>query len=129
MLPLLVAALVAGCGGGTSSSTTSAAPEALLHPERLNKKAPQIFDITFHPTKGDFVVTVNPVPITPAVHFRVDSGARRVLMDLGSLQLGGYYRATFNTDILDKGSPQMKLGQVTSTTGATSVATRLASNG
>jgi peptidyl-prolyl cis-trans isomerase A (cyclophilin A) len=57
-LPLLAAALVVGCGGGKSSSAT-APPKALLDPSRLTKKAPQIFDITFHTTKGDFVITVH----------------------------------------------------------------------
>jgi len=59
---LLVAALVAGCGGGSTSIASSSSrttPAGLLHPETLNKKAPQIFDITFHTTKGDFVVTVH----------------------------------------------------------------------
>ena len=60
LLPLLVAvAVLAGCGGGGSSSTSTTPPAALLHPAKLTKKAPQLFDITFHTTKGDFVVTVH----------------------------------------------------------------------
>jgi peptidyl-prolyl cis-trans isomerase A (cyclophilin A) len=56
LLPLLAVAVLAGCGGGASSSGP---PAALLHPGKLTKKAPQLFDITFHTTKGDFVVTVH----------------------------------------------------------------------
>jgi peptidyl-prolyl cis-trans isomerase A (cyclophilin A) len=61
LLPVLVAvAVLAGCGGGGGSSTsTNTPPAALLHPATLTKKAPQLFDITFHTTKGDFVVTVH----------------------------------------------------------------------
>jgi peptidyl-prolyl cis-trans isomerase A (cyclophilin A) len=60
LLPLLAAAVLAGCGGGgSSSSSTSGPPAALLHPAKLTKKAPQFFDITFHTTKGDFVVSVH----------------------------------------------------------------------
>lgn len=55
--PLLAAALLAGCGGGGSAS--SGPPKQLLHPAALTKKAPQLFDITFHTTKGDFTVTVH----------------------------------------------------------------------
>jgi cyclophilin family peptidyl-prolyl cis-trans isomerase len=52
---VLVAVLVlAGCGGGSSGP-----PKALLHPEQLNKKAPQLFDVTFHTTKGDFTMSVH----------------------------------------------------------------------
>jgi peptidyl-prolyl cis-trans isomerase A (cyclophilin A) len=54
-LLLLLVPLAAACGGGGSSGP----PSALLHPEKLNAKAPQLFDITFHTTKGDFVVTVH----------------------------------------------------------------------
>jgi len=60
LLPFLAAAVLAGCGGGGgSSSSTSGPPAALLHPAKLTKKAPQFFDITFHTTKGDFVVSVH----------------------------------------------------------------------
>ena len=60
LLPLCAAALLAGCGGGGSKSTTPPVPPpALLHPSSLTKKAPQLFDITFHTTKGDFVITVH----------------------------------------------------------------------
>jgi len=60
LLPLAAAALLAGCGGGGGKSSTPAEPPgALLHPSALTKKAPQIFDITFHTTKGDFVITVH----------------------------------------------------------------------
>jgi peptidyl-prolyl cis-trans isomerase A (cyclophilin A) len=53
LLVLLVLTLAA-CGGGSSGP-----PKALLHPDTLTKKAPQLFDITFHTTKGDFVITVH----------------------------------------------------------------------
>ena len=59
LLPLLAVAVLAGCGGGSSGSSSSGPPEALLQPAKLTKKAPQLFDITFHTTKGDFVVTVH----------------------------------------------------------------------
>lgn len=54
VLPLLAVALVAGCGGGTSGP-----PDALLHPAKLDAKAPQIFQVRFETTKGDFVVEVH----------------------------------------------------------------------
>jgi peptidyl-prolyl cis-trans isomerase A (cyclophilin A) len=56
---LLAVAVLAGCGGGGGSSASSGPPAALLHPAKLTAKAPQLFDITFHTTKGDFVVTVH----------------------------------------------------------------------
>lgn len=46
---------LAACGGGKSSSGSSA---TLLHPEKLSAKAPAVYDITFHTTKGTFVVKV-----------------------------------------------------------------------
>jgi len=52
---LTVGAVVAGCGGSGSSGP----PKALLEPAKLTKKAPQLFDVTFHTTKGDFVVSVH----------------------------------------------------------------------
>jgi peptidyl-prolyl cis-trans isomerase A (cyclophilin A) len=53
---ILVAVLaLAGCGGSGSSGP----PQALLHPGQLTKKAPQLFDVTFHTTKGDFTVSVH----------------------------------------------------------------------
>ena len=58
VLLLCAAAVLTGCGGGKKSSSSSP-PEALLHPSTLTKKAPQLFDITFHTTKGDFVITVH----------------------------------------------------------------------
>src|SRR6478672_7983736 len=61
LLTLLATAALAGCGGGggSSSSSTAEPPAALLHPAKLTKKSPQFFDITFHTTKGDFVVSVH----------------------------------------------------------------------
>jgi peptidyl-prolyl cis-trans isomerase A (cyclophilin A) len=53
-LPLVL--VVAACGGGKSASKP---PDALLHPAKLTKKAPQLFDITFHTTKGNFTITVH----------------------------------------------------------------------
>ncbi len=58
LLPLLATAVIGGCGGGGGKSS-SGPPEQLLHPATLTTKAPQLFDITFHTTKGDFVVTVH----------------------------------------------------------------------
>jgi peptidyl-prolyl cis-trans isomerase A (cyclophilin A) len=54
-LVLLGLLVLAGCGGSSSSGP----PKALLHPEQLNKKAPQLFDVTFHTTKGDFTLSVH----------------------------------------------------------------------
>jgi peptidyl-prolyl cis-trans isomerase A (cyclophilin A) len=54
-LVLLGLLVLAGCGGSSSSGP----PKALLHPEQLTKKAPQLFDVTFHTTKGDFTLSVH----------------------------------------------------------------------
>jgi peptidyl-prolyl cis-trans isomerase A (cyclophilin A) len=56
LLLLGVALLVAGCGGGSSASKPN---PALLQPEKLTKKAPQLFDVTFHTTAGDFTMSVH----------------------------------------------------------------------
>jgi peptidyl-prolyl cis-trans isomerase A (cyclophilin A) len=53
---LFAALLVAGCGG---SSSSSGPPDALLHPAKLNEKAPQLFDVTFKTSAGNFVVGVH----------------------------------------------------------------------
>jgi len=58
-LALLAVLALAACGGGGDKSASSGPPEKLLHPDTLTAKAPQLFDITFHTTKGDFVVTVH----------------------------------------------------------------------
>jgi peptidyl-prolyl cis-trans isomerase A (cyclophilin A) len=58
----LTACLVAGCGGGGGGATTQAAakpPERLLHPGQLKQKAPNVYTVTFHTTKGMFVVAVH----------------------------------------------------------------------
>jgi peptidyl-prolyl cis-trans isomerase A (cyclophilin A) len=47
--------VLAGCGG----SGASGPPKELLHPDQLTKKAPQLFDVTFHTTKGDFTISVH----------------------------------------------------------------------
>ncbi|MES1246431.1 MAG: peptidylprolyl isomerase [Actinomycetota bacterium] len=58
-LPIVVLAVLvlAGCGGGGSSS--SKPDPALLKPATLTKKAPQLFDVTFHTTAGDFTLSVH----------------------------------------------------------------------
>ena len=57
LLPVLAAALVAaGCGGSSGSSKPD---PALLHPATLDRKAPQLFDVTFHTTAGDFTMSVH----------------------------------------------------------------------
>lgn len=53
----LVVLPLAGCGGGSSSAPKP--DPALLHPAKLTKKAPQLFDVTFHTTKGDFTMSVH----------------------------------------------------------------------
>ena len=54
-LTLPVLAAVAACGGGKSGGP----PAALLHPQKLTAKAPQIYDATFKTTKGDFTIEVH----------------------------------------------------------------------
>jgi peptidyl-prolyl cis-trans isomerase A (cyclophilin A) len=54
-LALAVPAAVAACGGGKPAGP---AP-ALLHPDKLAAKAPQIFEATFKTTKGDFTIEVH----------------------------------------------------------------------
>jgi peptidyl-prolyl cis-trans isomerase A (cyclophilin A) len=56
LLLLGVALCLAGCGGGSSASKPD---PALLHPEKLTAKAPQLFDVTFHTTAGDFTMSVH----------------------------------------------------------------------
>ena len=51
----LACVAVAGCGGGGSSSSAGP-PDALLHPAKLNAKAPQLFTSTFKTTKGTFQI-------------------------------------------------------------------------
>ena len=55
-LVVCVALALAGCGGGSSSSKPD---PALLHPAKLTAKAPQLFDVIFHTTAGDFTVSVH----------------------------------------------------------------------
>jgi cyclophilin family peptidyl-prolyl cis-trans isomerase len=56
-LPLLLVVLaLAACGGGGGESGP---PSALLHPDKLDAKAPQIFTARFKTTKGDFDVEVH----------------------------------------------------------------------
>jgi peptidyl-prolyl cis-trans isomerase A (cyclophilin A) len=55
ILALAALAAVAGCGGGGKSGP----PDALLHPTKLTAKAPQLYDVRFATTKGDFTVEVH----------------------------------------------------------------------
>jgi peptidyl-prolyl cis-trans isomerase A (cyclophilin A) len=50
---VLVCAALAGCGGSGSSSGP---PSALLRPDTLNAKAPQLFTVVLKTTKGTFSV-------------------------------------------------------------------------
>ncbi|MDX6486373.1 MAG: hypothetical protein QOF43_1526 [Gaiellaceae bacterium] len=59
LIPLALALAACGGGGGSSSSSSAAPPPALLHPEKLTAKAPAVFDVTFHTSKGDFVVSAH----------------------------------------------------------------------
>ncbi|MCA9737703.1 MAG: peptidylprolyl isomerase [Gemmatimonadetes bacterium] len=60
LLPLLVAALVTGCGGGDASSGNDAAPaqaaDPLLDPRRLTETAPDRFRVRFETSAGPFVI-------------------------------------------------------------------------
>src|SRR5207245_7504303 len=55
LLTLALVATLAACGGGSKAGPAS----ELLHPEKLTAKAPQLFDVTFKTTKGDFTITVH----------------------------------------------------------------------
>jgi len=55
-LCLALVLMGAACGGG---SKQSGPPAALLHPEKLHAKAPQIFTATFKTTKGTFAIEVH----------------------------------------------------------------------
>lgn len=80
----------------------------------------------------------DPPPATPSwsavpdVHYRVDSGGRRVLIDLpSSLQRGNLYRLTIDdtlADVSSGGGPGMRLGQATLASGATTNPVTLALN-
>ena len=54
---VLACAALAGCGGSGGSS--SGPPTALLHPDKLKAKAPQLFTVVFKTTKGTFVGQVH----------------------------------------------------------------------
>jgi peptidyl-prolyl cis-trans isomerase A (cyclophilin A) len=56
ILALVALAAVAGCGGGGGKSGP---PDALLHPAKLTAKAPQLYDVRFATTKGDFTIEVH----------------------------------------------------------------------
>jgi peptidyl-prolyl cis-trans isomerase A (cyclophilin A) len=55
LIPVVLA--LAACGGGGKSSSTGTS-SALVHPAKLTATAPAVYDITFHTTKGTFVVKV-----------------------------------------------------------------------
>ena len=56
LLPLAALVLLAAaCGGGGSSGP----PKALLDPAKLDVKAPQLYDVKFETTAGDFVISVH----------------------------------------------------------------------
>jgi len=55
ILALVALAAVAGCGGGGKSGP----PDVLLHPEKLKAKAPQLYDVRFETTQGDFTIGVH----------------------------------------------------------------------
>jgi peptidyl-prolyl cis-trans isomerase A (cyclophilin A) len=57
MLALSLTVALTACGGGSSSK--SSPPPALLHPDKLTTKAPQLFDVKFETTKGTFTVSVH----------------------------------------------------------------------
>ena len=57
-LILAVVLALAGCGGSGGSSSSKPDP-ALLKPAKLTAKAPQLFDVTFHTTAGDFTMSVH----------------------------------------------------------------------
>ena len=54
LIIVLACAALAGCGGGGHSGP----PAALLHPDKLTAKAPQLFTATFKTTKGTFQIEV-----------------------------------------------------------------------
>lgn len=55
LVPLVAIVLVAAACGGASSGP----PKALLDPSKLDEKAPQLYDVKFETTAGDFVVSVH----------------------------------------------------------------------
>jgi peptidyl-prolyl cis-trans isomerase A (cyclophilin A) len=54
LLLAVMSLAVAGCGGSSGGP-----PKALLDPAKLTAKAPQLFDVTFHTTAGDFTMSVH----------------------------------------------------------------------